>query len=738
MRGLTRTELTSRVEHLLEVLLNGKTSGEPHEESVPGIKKEALKYECRNTRIVAFGGGTGLSTVIGGNSRLKDWAEDPFVGLKEEFSSIDVVVCTTDDGGSTGLLLQQLPLIGIGDLRKLLLSLMLRENLRSSYNLDDDETLQLASVIHRIFNFRFLSGPDDWRYVSDPILLIPDDLREFCPEPLVRFLRSLGQYISPGGEGTTLRPGGHCLGNLLLVAAILRESCSEPDCQPESYSIKKALDSIALAIGVTPGRIHPATAVQGQLVLRYANGIAVRGQRKSALCRRYFPIDRVAVEYCGPPAVSPELCRSIEAADMIIFAPGSLYTSLMPIFQLPPIVSAIRKNKRALKILGANFWVQEGETDISRRSRYRGFYVSELLDAYEQNVQGGIEGLFDVVLSANLEHVPGSVLRNYALEGKSPIYMDRQRVEQFGVMPLEATIYSRRRLNRDQVIHHDPKRFALAVRSLVFAHQQFNLKCETEALVSPLPPLQNWSYACIPPLCTYREAAREVLEGKRFHPEELRETMLDIIWENRDIRIEHLKFFAGLEMISAENWHRSKEWDNVLGYYDPEDGMLKVHEQLRGAPEKVRENILIALGESLLGRYIQSRRLIPLDTAGGRGAKFYEITLHPVDERGCFLSDSELHAYLTLARMARNTEAPTAYRMSVNDQDGFLPPGLRFGLLYAWYLNNAYAEVMEYEMSVLRWPPQKLIPHQALERERKQALIAFFRDVVFQHVIDKP
>jgi hypothetical protein len=40
---------------------------------------------------------------------------------------------------------------------------------------------------------------------------------------------------------------------------------------------------------------------------------------------------------------------------------------------------------------------------------------------------------------------------------------------------------------------------------------------------------------------------------------------------------------------------------------------------------------------------------------------------------------------------------------------------------------------MEYEMSVLKWPPNSLIPHQAKERMRKQALVAFFRNEVFGH-----
>ena len=246
-------------------------------------------------------------------------------------------------------------------------------------------------------------------------------------------------------------------------------------------AIEKGLDTIARAIGAIPGRLHPATPTPGQLVLRYSNGVAVRGQWKSGLCRRDFPIDCVAVEFFDNPVVHQSLCHTIREADLIIFAPGSLYTSIMPILQLPAIVNAVKENKKALKILGANFWIQEGETDISRRGRNRGFYVSELVEAYEQNVPGGAEGLFDVVLSANLEHVPGNVLSNYALEGKSPIYLDRNRVERFGVLPLEATIYSRQRLRLAQVIHHDPQKFALAVRALVFAHERFNLKRESSS-----------------------------------------------------------------------------------------------------------------------------------------------------------------------------------------------------------------------------------------------------------------
>lgn len=732
MFGMKQDQPGRQVEQLLEALVAGTLPKGSDRASISLLVQDAGSFDCKNTRVVAFGGGTGLSTVVGGNSQLDAWPDNPFIGLKQEFPFLDVVVCTTDDGGSTGLLLQQLPIIGIGDLRKLLLSLMLERELRSTYDIDEVGTRQLVRLTHAVFNHRFPPDHHDFRYVSNPLLVVPDNLRRSCPESLARLLRSLGRYVTPRGDGLTIKPGGHCLGNLILTAAILREASSDGTAPPNLEAVERGIDTIAGAIGVIPGRLHPATSTPGQLVLRYSNGVAVRGQRKSAMCRRDFPIDRVAVEFFGDPVVSPSLCETIREADLIIFAPGSLYTSILPILQLPDIVNAIKENREALKVLGANFWIQEGETDISRRGRNRGFHVSELVEAYEQNVPGGAEGLFDVVLSANLEHVPGNVLSNYALEGKSPIYLDRNRLAKFRVLPMEVTIYSRQRLRTAHVIHHDPQKFALAVRGLVFAHKRFNLKRESSLLVSP-GQSRPCAPAGLPTLCAYRKAVSEVLDGKRFSPRKLREVLEEIVWENRDIRVGHLEFFRGIQIISRAGWNRSNEWDNVLGYYEPEEGLLKLHEQLCREPERLKANLLIALGESLLGRYIESRRWLDQESGGEWGARCYEIRLRPEEERECFLDDARLRTYLFLARMVPHPHDPRVYRITLNGNEGFIPPGLLFGLLYAWYLNNEYGEVLEYEMSLLRWPPHKLIPCQLQERNRKQALICFFRREVFEH-----
>jgi uncharacterized cofD-like protein len=704
------------------------------------LAEQVLHFDPSPTRVVILGGGTGLSTVVGGNSQMPDWPEHPFVGLKQDFKNLDVVVCTTDDGGSTGRLLRCLPMIAIGDLRKSCLSLMRAEYLRRTYGTSEEHSRQIARVIQRIFNYRFSARAPYQPVLSNPLLSIPAALRRLCPEPLANALVSLGEYISPQGSGPVINPAGHSLGNLIMTSALFKAARGRTTRPPGLRDIRSGLDYIASLIGSSPGRLHAATATPGQLKVRYANGVEVYGQSKSSTSRRGSPVETVSVEFAGEPIVGAAVCRAIRQADLIIYAPGSLYTSIMPLLHLPEISAAIRDNRTALKILGANSWVQEGETDISLRQEGRGFLVSELIEAYDRNIPGGAHGLFDVVLSANLEQIPSNILRNYALEGKTPIHLDRARVESMGFLPVEASLLSPEYVQLALVIHHDARKFTLAVRTLLWARTHMeDLKLSGDAVggtrehtgVTPATPVRQGT-----PLCEYIAKVGAAIEKKSFRPERLRETVLDLAWENRDIHPGHLKAFRGARIVPQRDWHRSNAWDNVLGYFDPEQQLLLLHERLAGNKEQLRQNLLIALGESLLGRYIEERHWIKGESLGAGPARCYEIQLRPASERDCYLNDAQLRTYLGLARMVPDANDRTRYRIVLNDDEGFLPPGLLFGMMYAWYLNNTYGKMMEYEMSLLRFPPESLIPHQQKERARKQALVDFFREIVFGHARD--
>jgi uncharacterized cofD-like protein len=736
-RVFGETEASLHVEQLVEEVFNGSgAKGFPQQAgSMLGI--ELRLFDTSHKRVVILGGGTGLSTVVGGNSQLPSWAEQPFVGLKQEFPELDVVVCTTDDGGSTGLLLQSLPMIGIGDLRKSCLSMILFDRLQQTYRMGERQTRDLVRAIQQVFNHRFQGGVGEMKILQDPLLAVEPALRAGCPHRLTKALSALGSYISRLEVPQVIRPAGHCLGNLILTAAVFRAAYAEGRKQPSMKDLRSGMDEVCRLIGVPPGRLHAATSTPGQLKFRYANGVEVYGQSKSSHVRRGLPVERLITEYVETPQVSASICRALKEADLIIYAPGSLYTSLMPVLQLEPIVQAIRANRKALKVLGANFWVQEGETDLSlRNDDGQGFRVSELIEAYDRNVPGGYRGLFDIVLSANLEHIPGNILRNYALEGKKPIHLDRSRVLAMGLRPIEVTLFSPEHLRSSHVIQHDAKRFALAIRSLLFL-QQYRDPGKRLSLPGRVGQQDSSKKASVaerrhsPVMCNYLQAVRDRLALRDIRPTSIQKVLLDLAWENRDIRPDHLDYFRGVRVVPGKRWNRSNEWDNVLGYYDPEDRLIKLHEHLLSRPERLKEDLLIALGESLLGRYIENRRWIDLDAFNDCSAKCYEIRLRPVRERSCLLTDAQLTTFLRLARMVRDLRDPLVYRITLNNNEGFLPSGLLFGLMYAWYLNNSYGGVMEYEMSLLKWRPESLIPYQAQERIRKQALVRFFCNEVF-------
>jgi uncharacterized cofD-like protein len=723
------------IEHLVEFILTGAmASNAPR--GIQELAERVLSFDLRGIRAVVLGGGTGLSTIVGGNPQGSDWPDFPWVGVKEDFSHLDIVVCTTDDGGSTGRLLQLLPMIGVGDLRKLLVASMRHERLKQRHDLTLDRTHEVVRLIHTLFNYRFEESESGFDSLRDPLLLIQPQLRDACPETLSGPLRKLGSYLSPGGGGPVVVPAGHAMGNLLVSAAIFMAAKGRTDRSPALREIQNGIDTIASLIGAPAGKIHPATSAPGQLVIRYANGVEVYGESKSGRARRGSPIERVTVEFTHKPAVSAAVLNAIEDSDLIIYAPGSLYTSTIPILQLDAITEAIRRNRRALKVLGANSWMQEGETDISLKNEGRGFLVSELIEAYDRNIQQGVENLFDVVLSANLEHVPGHILRNYSLEGKSPIHLDRPQVESMGLRPVEATLFSPERQEKSRVIHHDARRFSLAIRALLYAdkflrgRRGFALRSSSPQKTGRPKTYQlprSKSFPKKPMLCSYLKSVRDALAAKEFRPAELRDFLIDLAWENRDIHSSHLSFFRSAHVIPAREWNRSTEWDNVLGYYDPEDQCLKLHKDLLSNRPRLREDMLVALGESLLGRYIEKRRWI-----AHHGARRFEIVLRPIGERQTFLTEDQMNCYLRLARMIPDSEDPAVFRLTLNDDEGFLPPGLLFGLFYAWYLTGS-GLTMDYEMNLLGRPLKSLIPLHAKDRTRKQALVTFFRTEIFGH-----
>ncbi len=138
---------------------------------------------------------------------------------------------------------------------------------------------------------------------------------------------------------------------------------------------------------------------------------------------------------------------------------------------------------------------------------------------------------------------------------------------------------------------------------------------------------------------------------------------------------------------------------------------------------------LIALGESLLGNYAKTKEMKLIEVDSIHLGKVYHLFLRSEKERECFFSDDNLKKYLILARMLDVGE--DHFTRLIHGEEGFTPPGLLMGLIYAWYLENRLASHIEYKMSVMQVDQTDLIPEQLKMLTRREKMIAFFRGVVF-------
>ena len=735
--------------------------GEAAPSGVPGCTQDdwraladALAHvDVEKVRVVVLGGGTGLSNVIGGDSRRAEWKDTPFTGLKEVFPHLHSIVCVTDDGGSTGEMLKDFPLIALGDLRHVLLSSIRSINLKEQYQLDDDRALTAAAALHGFLNFRFHEPLESAEQLWAGTGVRP----EMFPKALARYLVDLVKRLFADERMLAALHRPQCLGNLLLAAAVYRKLPAffrtaelAANQKRVQTAIMDGLADLSQAVGAGPQAVLPCTTTPSQLQMLYANGVLVTGERKAGEARRGYPVDQTMVCFADDPLLPGPVSQCIAEADIIILAPGSLYSSVIPILQVPGLADVIRQNEKALKLLVANIWVQKGETDATREAPEKRFYVSDLIRAYGHNISGGIHGLFSHVLTLDLADIPGSVLQNYILEKKEPIYIDSDKVRELGFEPVRASIFSRNLLQRQRIIQHDPDSLTHVVRSLWGLQENGFLAQPSSLAASTLPnqqlPVRVAPDKLIP--CIRYERMAQVIKGLEFRfltldadlPEnmsssvrqDLTNAVLDILWRHPDIHPDHLQYLRGICSVETSSWKRCQQWDNVFSFYDPEDSCIKIRQDQIAAPERLEVALLIALGQSLLGNYCLEKGIEDVLVQENQVGRLYRLVIRKQQELTCFLSPQDLDTYLQLSRMCPVQGTQRCYTRLINGKEGFTPPALLFGLVFAWYLDNRFASNVDYKMSVMKNIPSDLIPEQVRIMHRRKEMIEFFRRRIFR------
>jgi hypothetical protein len=346
--------------------------------------------------------------------------------------------------------------------------------------------------------------------------------------------------------------------------------------------------------------------------------------------------------------------------------------------------------------------------------------------------------------------VPGSVLQNYALEKKEPIYADSGKVRQLHFEPVQARIFSQDLLRKEQTVQHDPAALAAAVRCLC------GLRACGFLDVQP-PPTVRMTQEPLPvsicpdrllPCIRHEEISRIVrsLSFRQFNllsdqandmepdeREQLAAAVIDICWRHPDIRPDHLRAVQGVSLVSTARWSRCQQWDSIFSFYDPADGCLKIRQDQIEEQNRLEMPLLVALGQSLLGNYCQEKRIEPVLFQNQQVGRIYWLTVRERQELNGFLSSEELDEFLQLAQLTRLTRQRRLYARTVNGEEGFMPPGLLFGQLFAWYLDNRFAPNLDHAMM----PPLKneaagLVVKQTETARRQEELVTFFRERVFR------
>jgi uncharacterized cofD-like protein len=263
-------------------------------------------------------------------------------------------------------------------------------------------------------------------------VLPPGDIRN-CIAALADdedLLTRLFQYRFPNGGGLL----GHSFGNLFLTALT-----------GITGDFHQAILTAESLLSVR-GKIFPATLTDVRLRGRGVSGRIYEGE--SAIGLSGEELAAVELDPATPPAFPPA-AAALEAADLVLLGPGSLYTSILPNLLIPGIRQALVKT-RARVVLLLNLMTQPGETD--------GMMGIDHLRALAR--QAG-EGIIDAVL-VNSTGIPPALISHYSETGSEPVEVDRAVLEAMGVEVHEADLLAA----DGDLIRHDSEKLARAVLEL--------------------------------------------------------------------------------------------------------------------------------------------------------------------------------------------------------------------------------------------------------------------------------
>lgn len=290
-------------------------------------------FKQNEVKIAVIGGGTGSFTMLS--------------ALKKYTSQIAAIVSMADDGGSTGVLRDEMGALPPGDVRQCLVA------------------LSDSPKVRDLFQYRY--------------------------------------------EGGTF--GGHSFGNVLL-------STLEKVTGDFSQAVETASEILRIR-----GTVIPATLDDIRLKMEWPDkSLVLHGER--VIDNEFFQFDprRAHLSVVPEARANPMALAAIEQADVIVIAPGDLYTSLGPLLVINGVGEALARSNAKIFYV-SNLVSKQGQTD--------GFTVSD--HAAEIERFAGTEFL-DYVLY-NQQAPSEEVAKRYEDEGG---YVTRADIENLSNKHYEA------------------------------------------------------------------------------------------------------------------------------------------------------------------------------------------------------------------------------------------------------------------------------------------------------------
>lgn len=226
----------------------------------------------------------------------------------------------------------------------------------------------------------------------------------------------------------------HPIRNILLAALIEQKG-----------NLTDAIDFMCKLLKIN-GRILPITEEKVELVGIMNDDTVVVGEENITKSDKVIR----KIRYDRNFSVNKEVLKAIKNADLIIFSPGSLFTSILPHLIIPDISEAINVSK-AKKMYVSNLFTQPGETDD--------FKVSDHLKVINKYIEK-----IDVVI-ANDKKIPSKTAKKYENEEqKDQVKVDKREIEKLNCKLISDKLYHFSSL--DGTIKHD----SLKTSYLIFSY----------------------------------------------------------------------------------------------------------------------------------------------------------------------------------------------------------------------------------------------------------------------------